>query len=173
VFADGTFSFSIASYSDGATLFSQIGVNGTLEAGETSAIIDTISFAEITLTGLGLVVLFTGGGFTNDGVNRNIGVANFGGPSAALAGQVNAAFNHDVNTTLDLQGFYKLEAIVDVAMTITLSGGGTSNVVQQLTISSFNFAFEGDSSPVPVPGALLLFGIDAIFSGAARRKVRA
>jgi hypothetical protein len=132
VFADGTFSFSTASYSDGATLFSQIGVSGTLEAGETSA--------------------------------------NFGGPSAALAGPVNAAFYHDVNTTLDLHGFYELEATVDVAMTIPLSGGVTSNVVQQLTISSFDFAFEGDSS---VPGALLLFGIDAIFAGTARRKVRA
>ena len=75
-----------------------------------------------------------------------------------------------MNTTLDLHGFYKLEATVDVAMTIPLSGGGTSNVVQQLTISSFDFAFEGDSS---VPGALLLFGIDAIFAGTARRKVRA
>ena len=108
MFADGTFSFSTASYSDGATLFSQIGVSGTLEAGETSATIDTIYFAEITLIGLGPVVLFTGGGFTNDGSNRNIGVANFGGPSAALAGPVNAAFNHDVNTTLDLHGFYEL-----------------------------------------------------------------
>ena len=170
MFADGTFSFSTASYSDGATLFSQIGVSGTLEAGETSASFDIIYFAEITLTGLGPVVLFTGSGFTNDGINRNIGVANFGGPSAALAGPVNAAFNHDVNTTLDLHGFYELEATVDVAMTIPLSGGVTSNVVQQLTISSFDFAFEGDSS---VPGALLLFGIDAIFAGTARRKVRA
>jgi hypothetical protein len=63
-----------------------IGVSGTLEAGVTSATIDIIYFAEITLTGLGPVVLFTGGEFTNDGINRNIGVANFGGPSAALAG---------------------------------------------------------------------------------------
>ncbi|MGY9020732.1 MAG: hypothetical protein ACKVHX_14855, partial [Alphaproteobacteria bacterium] len=95
---------------------------------------------------------------------------NFGGPSAALAGPVNAAFYHDVNTTLDLHGFYELEATVDVAMTIPLSGGVTSNVVQQLTISSFDFAFEGDLS---VSGALLLFGIDAIFAGTAGRKVRA
>ncbi len=173
VFGDSTFSFPVLSYSDGATLFSQIGVSGTLQAGETSATIDTISFAEITLTGAGPVVLLTGGAFSGAGVARNLAVTNFGGPSAPLAGPVNADFNHDVNTTLDLQGLFTLEATVDVAMTISLSGGGTSSVVQQLTLTSGSFALEGDASPVPAPGALLFFGIGAVFAGAARRKARA
>jgi hypothetical protein len=173
VFTDGTFAFPTSSYSDGATLFSQIGVGGTLEAGEASATIDTISFTFITLSGAGPVVLLAGGAFSAAGIARNLAVTNFGGPSAALAGPVNADFSHDVNTTLDLQGLYTVEATVDVAMTISLSGGGTSNVVQQLTVTSFDFAFEGDASPVPAPGALLFFGIGAVFVGAARRKALA
>ncbi|NKB20988.1 MAG: PEP-CTERM sorting domain-containing protein [Alphaproteobacteria bacterium] len=174
VFTDSIFTSPAFSYVDGATLFSQTGISGTLEAGEISATIDAVSFTDITLTGPGSVVLMAAGAFSIEGVARNLAVNNNGGPSIALpGGPMHADFSHDVNTTLDLQGPYTLSATLDVTLTIDTGSGGTT-VVQSISVNSGSFDFEGGAAPaIPAPSALLLFAIGAVYAGASRRKTRA
>jgi len=157
-------------FGQGETAYFGADVTGTLEAGETSASIDSVAFTDITINGPGgPIIILTGGIVQAAGLARSLLVNDYLGPSVSQPSAVPLDFNYLIDGALDPSEIYSVLATVDV--TATINGGGPTVIqAQALTV---DFQIEADAPAIPAPGGFLFFAAGAVFAGAARRKARA